>query len=257
MRRPVVFENRGEKIFGVLHYPPQAKALPTVLICHGFTGTKVESHRLFVKLAERLEEKGMVALRFDFRGSGDSEGDFCDMTLEGEIQDAKVALDFLQALPEVDPGRLAILGLSMGGAVSATVAGRDPRISACALWSAVADFSQTFFSEAAEDVLSQNKKTMEYGANVVSREFLLECKDAKPHLELAKRALPVLVIHGTKDETIPPRQAELYRDSAAAAGSPVEYHLIPGADHTYHNKKWENKVLDLSVSWLERQLGAL
>ena len=254
MRRPVVFENRGEKILGVLHYPPKARALPAVLICHGFTGTKVEGHRLFVKLAQKLADRGIVALRFDFRGSGDSEGDFSQMTLEGEIEDAKVALDFLQSLPEVDTGRLAILGLSMGGAVSATLAGRDPRLSGCALWSAVADFSRTFFSQAADEVLASGRDTMEFGANVVSREFLLQCEDAKPHLELAKRKLPLLIIHGAEDQTVPPSQAALYRDSAQGAGSPVEYHLIPDADHTYNNPAWERKVLELSVDWLVGQL---
>lgn len=254
MRRPVVFENRGQQIFGVIHHPPAAKARPAVLICHGFTGTKVEGHRIFVKLAERLSEKGIVALRIDFRGSGDSEGDFSQMTLEGEIEDAKVAVDFLQTLPEVDPNRLAILGLSMGGAVAATLSGRDSRICACALWSAVADFSQTFFSKAAEEILEKGHKTMDFSANVVSREFLLGCRDAKPHLELAKRNLPVLVVHGAEDQTVPPAQAELYRNSAQRAGSPVEYHIIPDADHTYTTQDWEGKVLALTVSWLAKQL---
>ena len=190
MRRPVVFENEKQQLFGVLHYPPEARKLPAVLLCHGFTGTKVESHRIFVKLAQLLEEFQLVTLRFDFRGSGDSEGDFSQMTLEGEISDARAALDYLQTLPEVDPNRLGILGLSMGGAVAATLSGRDQRISACALWSAVADFSQTFFSQAASQVIEEGKPDLDLGGNVVSREFLLQCQKAKPHLGLLGAGCP-------------------------------------------------------------------
>lgn len=254
MRRQIAFENRGEQIFGVFHYPEGAKNLPTVLLCHGFTGHKAEGHRIFVKMAQELEKKGIAALRIDFRGSGDSEGDFQEMTFEGEVEDAKLALDFLEQLPEVNPQRLGALGLSMGGAVAATIAGRDSRIQACGLWSAVADFSQTFFSEAAEEVLAKGAETMAYGANVVSREFLLGVKDAKPHLELAKRQLPVLVVHGTQDETVPFAQAALYKEACVATGSSVTYHPVEGADHTYHSPAWEGEVIAETATWFEQNL---
>jgi len=254
MRRPVVFENEKQQLFGVLHYPPEARKLPAVLLCHGFTGTKVESHRIFVKLAQLLEEFQLVTLRFDFRGSGDSEGDFSQMTLEGEISDARAALDYLQTLPEVDPNRLGILGLSMGGAVAATLSGRVQRISACALWSAVADFSQTFFSQAASQVIEEGKPDLDLGGNVVSREFLLQCQKAKPHLELARRRLPLLIVHGTEDKTVPVFHADLFHRAAESSGSPVELHKISGADHTYARRDWEEKVLAISSSWLAKQL---
>ena len=254
MRRPIVFTNKGQQILGVLHCQPQAQRLPAVLILHGFTGTKVESHRIFVKLAELLAQRSMVALRIDFRGSGDSEGDFSQMTLEGEISDAEAAIDYMQTLPEVDPGRIAILGLSMGGAVAASLAGRDSRPVACALWSAVADFSRTFFAEAASRVLERGEETMNFGGNVVSREFLLQCRRAQPHLELAKRKLPVLIVHGAADQTVPRSQAELFRASAQKAGGPVEFHIIPEADHTYTRRDWEEKVLLLSADWLAKQI---
>jgi alpha/beta superfamily hydrolase len=48
---------------------------------HGFTGSKIEAHRFFVKLARSLSDSGFIILRFDFRCSGDSDGEFEDITL--------------------------------------------------------------------------------------------------------------------------------------------------------------------------------
>ncbi|MCR4403349.1 MAG: alpha/beta hydrolase [Firmicutes bacterium] len=148
MRESITFANEGQKLIGVLHRParpvtPDHDKAPAVVLFHGFTGTKVERHRIFVKTAEALAREGIVALRFDFRGSGDSEGDFEDMTLPGEISDARASLDYASGLPGVDGNNLGILGLSMGGAVAACVSD-DPRVRSVVLWSAVADLEATF-----------------------------------------------------------------------------------------------------------------
>ena len=108
---------------GMLHLPEEKGPFPAVAIYHGFTGTKVEPHRLFVKMSRALVQKGIAGTLWIFRGSGDSEGDFADMTVSGEIADAIRVLDFLQEQPEVDGERLGVLGLSMGGAIAASVAG--------------------------------------------------------------------------------------------------------------------------------------
>lgn len=43
---------------------------------HGFTGNKTETHFLYTRLARQLATQGIAALRFDFAGSGDSQGEF-------------------------------------------------------------------------------------------------------------------------------------------------------------------------------------
>ena len=85
MEKFISFKNHGQRIVGMTR-------APALLICHGFTGDKVENHFIFVKMARRLADAGFFAMRFDFRGSGESEGDFSDMTVPAEIDDARVAL---------------------------------------------------------------------------------------------------------------------------------------------------------------------
>jgi dienelactone hydrolase len=111
--------SRGKRMAAVLHLPDGRGRAPAVLMCHGFTGHKAESHRLFVHTARRLMQEGLVVLRFDFLGSGDSEGLFEEMTIRGEVEDALNALAFLRGHGRVDAARVAMLGFSLGGCVVA------------------------------------------------------------------------------------------------------------------------------------------
>src|SRR5437870_11378067 len=68
MEEPHVFLHGGHRLFGVWHHadPPDA---PIVIFHHGFTATKSEHHRIFVKQARRLAGEGFDSFRFDFYGS--------------------------------------------------------------------------------------------------------------------------------------------------------------------------------------------
>ena len=125
MQEPVTFQNRGQKIFGMLHVPesPRRPPFPALVMLHGFTGHKTEPHQLFVKAARRFANEGILTLRFDFRCCGESEGLFEDLTIEGEIGDALEALRFVRSRKDVRCDRVGLLGNSLGGAIAASVAG--------------------------------------------------------------------------------------------------------------------------------------
>lgn len=79
--------------------------------------------------AEVLHRHGYGVLLVDARGHGRSEGRAMDLGWHGEA-DTAAALDLLVGRPEVDPGRIAVLGLSMGGEEALGAAGADPRVRA-------------------------------------------------------------------------------------------------------------------------------
>lgn len=251
-REPIVLENFGEKIFGVIHIPERIPA-PFVLLCHGFTGTKIEPHRIFVKTAEALTREGIGALRIDFRGSGDSEGSFKDMTVEGEVSDAMVALDFLSKSDFVDKERIGILGLSMGGAVASIVSGRDPLVKSCVLWSAVCHFD-IFFSRPEEaQKLKDYGEFIDLWGNPVGKKFLAEILNIKPLEEIKKRSIPVLIIHGSGDTVVPLQHAYDYYNGLKDTHK-VKLEIIEGADHTFNSIEWESRVIEKSVNWFKETL---
>ena len=80
-----------------------------------------------------LSKLGIGSLRFDFRGSGDSEGDFSKMTLESEVSDALLAMEYLRGRPEVAKDRIGIFGRSVGGTIAVMTASRTP-VSSVVAW---------------------------------------------------------------------------------------------------------------------------
>ena len=252
MERPITFNNAGAQLVGVLHLPDTPGAAPGVLLCHGFTGTKSESHFVFTKLARALADSGIAALRFDFRGSGDSEGRFQDMTISGEISDALCALDVFADLPEVDGGRLGILGLSLGGCVAACVAGRSDAVRATVLWAPVHHPHKQFTRR---EIGPEVAFPFEFsGGMLLGKGFVDELPDIDPVAEILAARGPVLVLHGTEDESIPCEWSQAYVEALTGAGLPAERETIQGADHTFADVAHERAVIERSVGWFATHL---
>ncbi len=249
MELQVAFESGGDQVFGVLHLP-EGGAAPGIIMCHGFTGHKAETHRLFVDAARDFQRHGLAVLRFDFRGSGDSGGEFRDMTVSREIEDAGAALDYFSFRPEVDAARVGVLGLSLGGCVAACLAGRDDRVRALALWAAVAH------PEHIRDRLAPNfgsGDVLDMEGWALGRAFLADVSDIRPLHEVGSYQGPSLVMHGTADESVPPSDASDYR---VALGERCRAHMVEGADHVFSSLKFKSQVIALSREFLCEALAS-
>lgn len=249
MESQVAFLSQGQELFGVLHLPETAPA-PAVLMCHGFTGHKAETHRLFVSTARDFCQHGLAVLRFDFRGSGDSAGEFRDMTISSEIADAAAAFEFLAARSEVDPQRIAVLGLSLGGCVAACLAGRDDRVRSLVLWAALARaerFSERLAPEFGDGDL------LDLDGWGLGRAFLDDLPNISPLDEVKRYLGPSLVIHGSNDESVPLSDASDYR---AALGPRCQFHVVEGSDHTFSSLSWKAEAITLSRQFLVGSLLA-
>lgn len=127
MEQKVHFYSDGLRLAGVLFSPdgPPGARHPGIVMAQGAVGRK--EYFGFPAIARRFAALGYVALIFDYRCFGDSEGPrHRNMPLE-QVQDLRDALTFLQAQPNVDAGRLALFGTSMGGANVAYAGGVDAR----------------------------------------------------------------------------------------------------------------------------------
>lgn len=250
MERCVSFKNEGLTLYGMFHFCQEGPH-PCVVFCHGFTGTRIEAHRIFVKCARAICEAGIAALRFDFRGSGESDGRFEDMTIPGEISDALAALRFAQAQPEVAPDRIGLLGLSLGGCVAACAAARHSDLKALCLWAPVSD--PGIFRAMGETELFKRNGRLDLDGNVVGRRFVETCVKVEPLAEVNRFTGPVLIVHGGKDETVMPVHAQRYREALTNAAS-VKLHIIEGADHVFSSEKWENEAIEETVEFFVRAL---
>ena len=88
-----------------------------------------------------LSQHGYGILAYDSRASGESDGDLVSWG-DREQHDLIAAIDYAASRPEVDPGRIAVLGFSIGASTVAMTAARDPRPSAVILyatWTSLTD----------------------------------------------------------------------------------------------------------------------
>src|SRR5919197_6612784 len=128
----VQFTSSGHQLAGLLHLPAdyrKGERRPAFLVMHGF-GSRKDSDGMRIA-AELYASLGYVALRFDFRGCGESEGARGRVICLEQVQDARAALEFLLDRPEVDAKRIAVYGHSFGAAVAVYAAGVEPRFAAC------------------------------------------------------------------------------------------------------------------------------
>lgn len=251
---PVRFLSQGQPIVGMVHRPPSppGQRPPVVVMCHGFTGTKVEPHRLFVKAARALAREGIAALRFDFRGSGDSAGEFEEMTLGGEVEDALAAVDFARA--QVG-SPVALLGLSLGGAVAALAAARLPEVAALVLWAPVAEparLAQRMAAGFGDRPPPVWRGCFDFGGNLIGQGFVEDLPRHEPLRAAAGYPGPVLLVHGTRDEAVPLSDSEAYL--RAFPGADKTLHRVADADHTFNRASWEHEAIDVTVGWLRARL---
>ena len=128
MKKPVSFYSEGCRLVGDVYDPEDltpGEKRAGIVLCHGYTGVK---DMYLPDNARVLNEAGYVAMTFDYKGWGDSEGPKSRLSPYGRVADVQAALTFLGTLPEVDPERLGIYGTSYGGATVVWVGAIDTRV---------------------------------------------------------------------------------------------------------------------------------
>jgi alpha/beta superfamily hydrolase len=238
---PFVIRSRHAHLSAVLH---RATGKRLVILCHGFTGTKSESGRLFVHTARALQKAGLNALRFDFAGSGDSSGDFSEMTPNTQIRDA---LDVL-AWGRRRYKKVAFLGLSFGGGTSICAAYHaKPWPDALLTWSSVPDFKWW------RSTFSQGGGIPAVGNPMIpGRRFYTDRPEIDVPEAYVALDIPRLQIQGDKDI---PEFRERFADYCPKNNPLVRHLVIPGADHVFTTWTHRKQVIAESVRWLKKQLA--
>jgi len=242
------FKVGGQRVYGMVHLPePDLNGIPRpthgfpgVVILHGFTGNRGGDHRLLPLLSRYLADRGVASLRFDFRGSGESEGDFSEMTVSREVEDAVAGFEYFKDLPEIDPERTMLLGFSMGGLVAALSA---PQVNPhrLALWAPA--LPEVWLRMLPGGHLPP--AIMDQNGWPIGREFLLEMLRLDPLKAAGQYRGQARVFHGDADTAVPLEMGTRY---AQALG--CDTIVIPGGTHTFESLETTDMLYKVTGEFL-------
>jgi len=242
----VIKNNKNQQLIGMVHIPDKEGKLPTVIFLHGFGGTKSEAHKLFVNFSRALCENGYIVYRFDFRGSGDSYGNFEDMTLTSEIEDFNTIMNFVKKQEIVDINKIGLVGLSFG--VSVSICSEPKEIKAMVLLSGVFYLRETF--ERVLEEWEEGRKFIRRG-KIVKSDFLDNLDNYDVFKTIKNIKCPILFVHLDKDPNVNVKNS---LDAFEAANEPKTLEIIKGNNHTFEKPEEERKVINFILDWFNKYL---
>ncbi len=224
----------GVLINGVAYLASGAGPHPTLVLCHGWPGNEKN-----LDLAQAVRRAGWNVVTFNYRGSWGSPGSF---RFAQNPEDARAVLAHLRdpanaAKLGVDPGRMAIVGHSMGGWVTAMVAGQDDGLLGAGLISA-ANMGAIGAMPRADlvRISAGNAETLADTSPEQMADELIAGQQANNFLQMAPRLArkPLLVL--SSDDGLAPGTDKLAAAVRTAGGKRVTM-VHAATDHSWSDKR--------------------
>lgn len=201
--------------------------------------------RPFREIADTLSRRGVAVLRLDDRGVGGSGAGPANATSADFADDIRAALDWLRQRPDVDAGRLGLVGHSEGAMIAPMIAATDSTIRAIVLiagtasrGSVILEQQRRYLFERDTALTSSERDSLIAAANVEADSAYrapgwMHYFAAYDPLPAARRVrVPTLILQGESDRQVPPAEAKMLADAMRAAGnSRVTLRTFPRMNH--------------------------
>ena len=234
----IAFE--GKSFAGILRRPAGAARPPIVVMCMGLDSAKEEME----SYESQFLARGLATLSFDGPGQGESE---YDLAIRGDYEVAvKAVVDWLEARPDIDAGKIGLWGVSLGGYYAPRAAAFEKRVKACiglsgpydfgAIWDALPDLTRETFRVRGKCATQGDarKHALTLSMHGVARQ--IRC--------------PLYLVAGKQDRLVPWQDAERV---AREASGPVELVAIEDGNHVANNRVYKYRTQ--SADWMATQLG--
>jgi acetyl esterase/lipase len=242
--RQIAYGDHPDQV-GNLHLPAAGDGpWPVVVLIHGGFWRSGWDRTLMTPLAHDLAARGLAAWNIEYRRVGQEGGGWT-----GTLDDAAAALAHVGVLEEVDTGRVVTAGHSAGGHLALWLGAGERRVR---LLGAVS-------LAGVADLVSGAIAGLGNGA---CRDLLGGMPDEVPEryaaaspAALLPLGAPQLLVHGERDEVVPPSQSRDYAEAARAAGDEAELVELADADH-FDVIDARHLAWATAVKWIERRFSS-
>jgi dipeptidyl aminopeptidase/acylaminoacyl peptidase len=259
-KEPVAWNSPdGRPIEGLLIYPAGYRAgqkAPLVLNIHGgpagthsntfAAGSRTYAWPLFA-------QKGYAILMPNPRGSGGYGGAFRAANVRDwggkDYQDIMAGVDAMIERGIADPGRLAVCGWSYGGFMTSTMVTKTDRFRAAVVGAGVTDLISM---AGTSDIPEFNRSYFESWPWEDPQFYL----DHSAVLHAGKVRTPTLLVHGEKDERVPPSQGWEFYTALKKVGVPTDLLLLPRQPHGPREPRLQRSVAEWTLDWIDRYTRA-
>jgi 2,6-dihydroxypseudooxynicotine hydrolase len=229
---------------GILRLPAHETGeapLPVMIMIPGLDSAKEELQ----STEELFLERGIATFSVDGPGQGEAE---YDLAIRGDWEvPGGVIIDCLQAEPGIDPGRIGVWGVSLGGYYAPRVASGDGRVKACIALAGPYDFADNWdnlpiltreaFRVRSKSPDMETARASAAGLSMAGRADRISC--------------PLLAVMGRLDRLIPWLHAQRLVDEA---GGPAELRLLENGNHGCANLAPFHRYA--TADWAAQHLGA-
>jgi len=249
----ITYKSRdGQNIPGFVTRPKGDGPYPLIVLPHG--GPFVQETIVYDEWAQMLANNGYMVLQPQYRGSQGYGAKFYLAAIDGggqggyKMQDDKDdgAL-YLVEQGLVDKDRIAMFGWSYGGYAALVAASRTPQIYQCVIAGAAV-------SDTEMQVNYYRNQLRGHGRD---QQLTMWGDSINPIKEVEKVNVPILIIHGSVDQRVPPAHARKYTALLDKYGKDYKFVELDGADHFYNTLFYDHqiKLYQSLISFLKNDCG--
>ncbi|HUK32126.1 MAG TPA: S9 family peptidase [Candidatus Acidoferrum sp.] len=245
------FEGKASAIEGILLKPPDfdpTKKYPLLVVIHGGpTGvdrTNLSADRYYP--VEMFVAKGALVLKPNYRGSAGYGEAFRSLNVRnlgtGDYNDVISGVDYLISKGWVDRDRVASMGWSEGGYISAFITTFSDRFKAVSVGAGISDWMTYYVNTDIHPFTRQYLQATPWDDPEIY-------KKTSPITYVKKAKTPTLIQHGGSDRRVPiPNGFELYQ-ALRDQGVPVRMVVYPGFGHPINKPKQQRSVMEENLHW--------
>ena len=247
----ITLKRDGLKLYGLLEGTTTIKNDTIAILMHGFKGNLgYDDSKILYALSHYLNQQGIPTLRFDFAGSGNSDGKFENMTVFSEILDGMKIIDYARNV--IQAKKIYLIGHSQGGVVASMLAGyyRDviTKLVLLAPAATLKDDALHGVCQGSHYDPNHIPPTVDVNGFTVGGDYFRTAQ-LMPIYETAQHdSGPTLLIHGENDQVVSPAASEKYNVIMLDS----ELHLIPDEGHMF-NGSHRDEILQLVASFLKNK----